>query len=72
MIPWAEMMAFGFGVLRLDPTAFWGLTIPEFKAAVRGRQGGNGDAEPLARTAFSALMRQFPDAGAAKNHDFPG
>jgi uncharacterized phage protein (TIGR02216 family) len=66
------MMAFGFGVLRLDPVAFWGLTIPEFKAAVRGRQGGSGGVEPLPRAAFSALMRQFPDVGAARNHDFPG
>lgn len=64
------MMAFGFGVLRLDPIAFWGLTLPEFKAAVRGRQGGGANAEPLPRTALSALMRQFPDVGEARTHDF--
>lgn len=65
------MMAFGFGVLRLDPVAFWGLTLPEFKAAVRGRQGGSADAGPLPREAFAMLMRQFPD-GAGQMHDFPG
>jgi len=48
-------------VLRLEPAAFWGLTIPEFKAAARGRQGGNASAAPLPRAALSMLMRQFPD-----------
>jgi uncharacterized phage protein (TIGR02216 family) len=60
-LPWAEMMAFGLGLLRLSPDAFWGLTFPEFRAAARGLRGEAGLAEPLPRGAFTALMQRFPD-----------
>lgn len=71
LLPWAEIMAFGFGILRLSPDAFWNLTIPELKAALRGRKGGFGAIEPLPRDAFAALMQRFPDQpeGPKQNSD---
>lgn len=63
-MPWAEMMAFGLGVLRLGPATFWGMTIPEFKAAARGQRGEFGVVEPITPHAFAALMQRFPDGSA--------
>lgn len=59
------MMAFGLGVLRLAPSTFWAMTIPEFRAALRGRTGGGTGGEPIPRALFTALMRRFPDEGEA-------
>jgi uncharacterized phage protein (TIGR02216 family) len=55
------MMAFGLGVLRLPPAAFWALTLRELEAAIDGVTGGPPDAPP-SRDDFTALMRRFPDA----------
>ena len=57
--PWAEAMAFGFGVLRLSPDAFWRMTPRELAhaiAAVRGRA-----LVPIDRADLDRLMQQFPD-----------
>jgi uncharacterized phage protein (TIGR02216 family) len=58
------MMAFGLGVLRLSASTFWGLTLPEFKAALRGHRGEIGILDPISRDAFAALMQRFPDIAA--------
>lgn len=60
--PWAEAMAFGLGVLRLSPDAFWSMTPRELAAAVRGVRGLAGAPPPPARSDLDALMRAFPDA----------
>lgn len=52
-------MAFGFGVLRLSPAAFWSLTPRELAAAIEGRFGKPPQA--IARDALRALMTAFPD-----------
>lgn len=54
-------MAFGLGVLRLAPAAFWAMTPREFAAAVAGRTGGAGRAMPLDRRRLRDLMAAFPD-----------
>jgi uncharacterized phage protein (TIGR02216 family) len=52
-------MAFGFGVLRLSPRAFWAMTPRELAAAADGVYG-RVSAAP-SRASFDALMRAFPD-----------
>lgn len=57
--PWEQAIGFGLGVLRLSPETFWRMTPRELAHAIRALRG---DAPPLARTDFEALMRAFPDA----------
>ena len=57
--PWDDAMRLGFGVLRLGPKEFWGLTPRELAAAFEGlggRRGGAPDRGELAR-----MMEKFPD-----------
>jgi uncharacterized phage protein (TIGR02216 family) len=58
--PWREAMQFGFGVLRLPPQHFWGLTPRELAAAfeaVSGRARGL----PPGRETLAAMMEKYPD-----------
>ncbi len=57
--PWRELMAVGFGRLRLDSAAFWAMTPRELAAAIEGL-GGVRPAAPD-RAMLDALMRRFPD-----------
>lgn len=57
--PWERAMAFGLGVLRLSPRAFWAMTPRELAAAAEGVYG-RVSAAP-SRASFDALMRAFPD-----------
>ena len=52
-------MAFGLGVLRLPPGAFWAMTPRELAAAHEGVAGRKGVA--LGRYDLDALMAQYPD-----------
>ncbi|MFV0298260.1 MAG: rcc01693 family protein [Hyphomicrobiaceae bacterium] len=57
--PWAEVMALGFGLLRLPPDVFWKMTPREFALAaeaVRGRR-----TVPMQRGELEGLMQAFPD-----------
>lgn len=54
-------MAIGFGLLGLEPRAFWSLTLAELDAAVRGRFGTVRTERPLNRREFAALTQRFPD-----------
>ena len=56
--PWAEAMAFGFGVLRLSSSAFWRLTPRELASAVRALFG---EAVPVSRHTLNELIARFPD-----------
>lgn len=57
--PWAEAIAFGLGVLRLSPEAFWRMTPRELAFAMCGLRGDV--TAPLTRRTFDDLMRRFPD-----------
>jgi uncharacterized phage protein (TIGR02216 family) len=53
-------MAFGLGVLRLSPAAFWAMTPREMAAAMRAVLP---DAPTrLGKTGLEALMRRYPDS----------
>jgi uncharacterized phage protein (TIGR02216 family) len=54
-------MAIGFGLLGLEPRAFWSLTIAELNAAVRGRFGTARQETPLSRRDLAALVQRYPD-----------
>lgn len=60
-IPFDEMMAFGLGVLRLSPDAFWAMSLAELRAAIRGHRGEAGAPDPLDRACLTNLMNLFPD-----------
>jgi len=51
--------AFGLGVLRLAPDAFWAMTPRELAAAADG-VAGPAPARP-GRAELAALMARFPD-----------
>lgn len=57
--PWRELMAVGFGRLRLDSAAFWAMTPRELAAAIEGLTGIH--AAPPDRAMLDGLMRRFPD-----------
>lgn len=45
--PWGDVMAFGFGHLRMSPTAFWALTPIELSAAMSAHGVGVADLRSL-------------------------
>lgn len=55
-------MAIGFGLLGLEPRAFWSLTLPELDAAVRGRFGAARAERPPSRREIDQLTQRFPDS----------
>lgn len=54
-------MAIGFGLLGLEPRAFWSLTLPELDAAVRGRFGTVRAEAPPSRRDLDVLVTSYPD-----------
>jgi uncharacterized phage protein (TIGR02216 family) len=52
-------MAAALGGLRLEPRAFWAMTLKELEAAL-GLAGWGGQAAP-GRDELSRLMTRFPD-----------
>ena len=54
-------MALGLGILRLDPRAFWAMTVPEFTAAARTIMGPRASSALPTRHDLAYLMSQFPD-----------
>jgi uncharacterized phage protein (TIGR02216 family) len=58
--PWAAMIAFGLGRLRLPPSSFWQLTLPELAALL----GPSAIADAPSRADLAALMQAHPDHGA--------
>lgn len=55
-------MALGLGTFGLEPHVFWGMTLPEFNAAIRGRLGLGTSATAPTRAELRDLMNRFPDA----------
>jgi uncharacterized phage protein (TIGR02216 family) len=55
--PWASVLRFGLGHLRLSPEAFWRLSLIELNALA-----GAGDRhETTSRASLQALMALYPD-----------
>ena len=57
--PWKEAMQLGFGVMRLGPKEFWGLTPRELAAAFAAQSGRV--ARPPSRDGLHELMERYPD-----------
>ncbi|MEP9397200.1 rcc01693 family protein [Mesorhizobium sp. KR2-14] len=57
--PWDQVMAMGFGLLRLSPQAFWAMTPREFERAA-SMLARAADGAPR-RDDLLALMQAFPD-----------
>lgn len=55
-------MAIGFGLLSLEPRAFWSMTLSEMDAAVRGRFGAVQGEHPPSRRDLTELTKRFPDS----------
>lgn len=49
--------------MRMPPSDFWRLSLPEWRASVRGFRARHGmrTAPPLARAELEALMEHYPD-----------
>ncbi|MGQ0671670.1 MAG: phage tail assembly chaperone [Hyphomicrobium sp.] len=58
-------MAFGLGVLRLPPEAFWAMTLPEMQTAISGLLGPTSHDRLPTGAELKAMMARFPDAGSA-------
>jgi uncharacterized phage protein (TIGR02216 family) len=57
---WDHAMAFGLGILRLPPAAFWSMTPRELAAAMAGVYGP-ARSSPPSRADLADLMTRFPD-----------
>jgi len=68
--PWATLTAFGLGVLRWPPDAFWSATPAELLAAAGAMAGPAGLAP--GRGDLAALMARFPDHGVERGPTAPG
>lgn len=64
--PWASVLRFGLGHLRLSPDAFWRLSLLELHAFL----GTSAVPEVTTRPTLRALMALYPDAQGevARNH----
>jgi uncharacterized phage protein (TIGR02216 family) len=58
--PWTDAMRFGFGVLKLSPREFWGLTPRELASAFEG-VSGRSRPRPPERATIDRLIAAFPD-----------
>jgi uncharacterized phage protein (TIGR02216 family) len=59
MFPWRELMAFGFGRLRLSSRDFWAMTPRELAAAMEGIAGIRP--APPDRATLDRMMTRYPD-----------
>lgn len=63
--PWASVLRFGLGHLRLPPDAFWRLSLTELNALA----GADALPEATSRTSLEALMALYPDRrGSSAQH----
>lgn len=61
LFPWASVLRFGLGHLRLPPEAFWRLSLTELNALA----GAGVPPDATTRTSLEALMALYPDGRAA-------
>jgi uncharacterized phage protein (TIGR02216 family) len=62
--PWASVLRFGFGHLRLPPETFWRLSLTELKALA----GPQARPDTTTRTSLDALMALYPDGRGEPAH----
>jgi uncharacterized phage protein (TIGR02216 family) len=62
--PWASVLRFGLGHLRLPPDAFWRLSLTELNALA----GAGVPPEATTRTSLEALMALYPDGRREQTH----
>ncbi|MFN3867616.1 MAG: phage tail assembly chaperone [Hyphomicrobiaceae bacterium] len=55
------MIAVALGVLRLDPAAFWSMTVTELRAALSVLGAAHAQERPPARSDVVQMMQRFPD-----------
>lgn len=60
-MPWRELMAFGFGVLKLSPSDFWSMTLLEMDAAIHARSKRGGPHMVPDHKFIDDLMQMHPD-----------
>lgn len=65
-------MAFGLGILRLTPDAFWTLSIPELLAIVNAARRDMARGEPMARNDLASLLARYPDRSPRKEDHLHG
>jgi len=58
---WPAAMAFGLGVLKLPPAAFWAMTPRELDAALVGHYGRSGARQAPSRQELNMLVAEYPD-----------
>mgnify|MGYP001311009744 CR=1 FL=1 len=61
ILPWAQLMKFGIGQLRLSPSQFWQMTLREVDAAILFNQDAKRISHPPQRHSLNALIRDYPD-----------
>lgn len=54
-------MACGLGLLRLEPKAFWSMTMKELSSALGVLAGATRSEQPPGRRDMTTLMAAFPD-----------
>lgn len=57
--PWRELLAFGFGRLKLSSRDFWAMTPREIAAAMEGVGGIRPP--PPGRARLDEMMQRYPD-----------
>ena len=58
---WDRAMAFGLGVLKLPPAAFWAMTPRELDAALEGHYGRQRRTGAPSRGDLATLTKAYPD-----------
>ena len=56
-LSFARLMTLGIGALRIPPSAFWAMSLPELLATLAPTR----EPDAPARADLDALMRRYPD-----------
>lgn len=61
-LDYAVLMETAYKILRLEPSAFWQLTMPEFRLLLRAARPRREETSYPAASEIAAMMQRFPDA----------
>jgi len=61
MIPWNDIMKFGFGYLKLSPDAFWDMTLRELDAAIEWSFPKQRNQTAPTTSNLAYLIETYPD-----------
>lgn len=62
VLSYEDLLETAYMVLRLEPAAFWSLTVPEFRLLLRAARRKGGAAAFPEAAEVRELMRRYPDA----------